>query len=49
MSLTVALYVLALILAIIAWVPPLRSYPVLHAAVFCIALGLVLSSGAIHP
>ncbi len=47
MSLTTALYVLALILAILAAVPHLRAYFLLNAAVVCLALGLVISSGVV--
>ena len=47
MDLTTALYVLALILAILAAIPPLRTFFLLNAAVGCLALGLVLSSGVV--
>lgn len=49
MDLFVALYVLALILAILAAIPPLRTYFLLNVAVGLMALGLVLQSGAIKP
>jgi hypothetical protein len=48
MSIEVFLYVLGLILAILAALPPLRTYYLLNAAVVAIAIGLVLGSGAIH-
>ena len=48
MDVTTALYVLGLILAILAAVPPLRAYYLLNVAVVCLALGLVISSGAVR-
>lgn len=48
MDLATALYVLGLILAILAAVPPLRNYFLLNAAVVCLAIGLVLNSGAVR-
>lgn len=48
MSVAIFLYILSLILAILAWLPPLRGYYLLNAAVVAIAVGLVISSGAIH-
>jgi flagellar biosynthesis component FlhA len=47
MDLTTALYVLALILAILAAIPPLRTFYLLNLAVVALALGLVINSGAI--
>ena len=47
MDITVALYVLGLILSILAAIPPLRGFYLLNVAVVCLALGLVLASGAI--
>jgi len=47
MALTSALYVLGLILAILAAIPPLRAYYLLNVAVVCLALGLVISSGVV--
>jgi hypothetical protein len=47
MDLTTALYVLGLILAILAVIPLLRGYYLLNAAVVCLALGLVISSGVV--
>jgi hypothetical protein len=48
MDITTALYVLGLILAILAAVPPLRGYYLLNVATVCLALGLVLQSGAVR-
>jgi hypothetical protein len=48
MDLTSALYVLGLILAILAAVPPLRGYYLLNIAVVCLALGLVISTGVLR-
>ena len=45
MDLTTGLYLLGLILAILAAIPPLRGYYLVNAAVVCLALGLVISSG----
>jgi hypothetical protein len=39
--------VLGLILAILAVIPLLRGYYLLNAAVVCLALGLVISSGVV--
>lgn len=47
MDISTALYVLGLILAILGAVPPLRGYFLLNVAVVCLALGLVLASGAV--
>lgn len=47
MEFTTALYVLGLILAILAAVPPLRTFYLLNAAVVCLAIGLVFASGAV--
>lgn len=47
MEIYVALYVLGLVLAILAAIPPLRTYYLLNAAVVSIAVGLVLMVGAI--
>lgn len=47
MEIYVALYVLGLVLAILAAIPPLRAYYLLNAAVVSIAVGLVLMVGAI--
>jgi hypothetical protein len=48
MDLTTALYVLGLILAILAAVPPLRGYYLLNIAVVCLALGLVIGAGVLR-
>jgi hypothetical protein len=48
MDISTALFVLALVLAILAAIPPLRNYFLLNIAVVCLALGLVLSSGAVR-
>jgi hypothetical protein len=48
MDLTTALYVLGLILAILAVIPPLRTYYLLNVAVVCLALGLVISTGVVR-
>lgn len=47
MELSTALYILGLILAILAAIPPLRTFYLLNAAVVSLAVGLVLSSGAV--
>lgn len=47
MSLAVACYVIALILAILAAIPPLRTYYLLNIALVLVCIGLVISSGAI--
>jgi hypothetical protein len=39
--------VLALILAILAAIPPLRGYYLLNVAVVFLALGLVINSGVV--
>jgi hypothetical protein len=46
-TVTVALALLALLLAILAWVPPLRTYYLLNVAVAVLALAVVLMTGAI--
>lgn len=48
MDLSVALFVLGLILAILAAIPPLRNFYLLNAAVVSLSVGLVLSSGAVR-
>jgi hypothetical protein len=48
MDISTALYVLALILAILAMIPTLRTFFLLNFAVICLAIGLVLDSGAIR-
>lgn len=47
MPLEVFLYILGLILAVLAAIPPLRGYYLLNAAVISISIGLVIGSGAI--
>lgn len=47
MDISVALYILGLVLAILAAIPPLRGYWLLNVATVCLALGLVLASGVI--
>jgi hypothetical protein len=47
MDLATALYVLGLILAVLAAIPPLRGYYLLNVAVVCLAVGLVVSSGVV--
>lgn len=49
MPLVAFLYVLGLVLAILAALPPLRAFFLLNVAVVVIAIGLVLQSGAIQP
>lgn len=49
MSLEIFLYLLGLILAVLAAIPPLRTFYLLNAAVVSLAIGLVLGSGAIRP
>lgn len=48
MSIVIFMYLLGLLLAVLAAIPPLRNYFLLNASVVVIAIGLVLSSGAIQ-
>lgn len=47
MDISVLLYILGLVLALLAAIPPLRAFFLLNAAVVSIALGLVISSGLV--
>lgn len=47
MTLASALALLGLLLAVLAFIPTLRDYFLLNAAVICVALAVVLQSGII--